>query len=75
MDGDDMRPGETPAATSPAPDATPTPPEAVKARLLYAHGFIDENGTHRMWKAGDVVSDPAEIAMLTERGADLESIG
>lgn len=43
----------------------------AKVRLVRPHGFIDEDGTHRYWKAGDVVSDPATIKLLSDRKAPI----
>ena len=52
----------------------PEPPEApllpAKIKLVHAHGFIDENGTHRYWKAGVVIGDPAEVDLLIGRKAN-----
>ena len=44
-------------------------------RLESAHGFIDEAGAHRFWKPGIDITDPADIAVLIERGAPLATIG
>ena len=77
--------GATPPASQPEPPATAAdpvpvplaPPAEVPApvirrhRLTHAHGFIDENDRHRHWRAGDVLSDPAEIAMLQARGVPI----
>ncbi len=46
----------------------------AKIEMIHAHGFIDENGTHRYWKGGVIVSDPAEIALLTERKANFKAV-
>ncbi len=54
----------------PAPPVHPDFPRGVK--LLAPHGFIEEGtGRHRFWNAGDVVADPAEVALLIGRGAAL----
>ena len=47
----------------------------AKVRLVSPYGFIDENGRHRYWHGGDVISDPAEIALLIGRKAPVEPIG
>lgn len=63
---------------------TPKDPAASKAkasekptavRLTHPHGFI-ENDTqrHRFWKAGEMITDQAEIDLLMERGAPLEFV-
>jgi hypothetical protein len=44
-------------------------------RLLRPHGFIGENGRRHHWGAGDIVSDPCEVAMLQGRKAPLELLG
>jgi hypothetical protein len=45
-----------------------------KIRLTHLHGFIDENDRNRVWRAGDVVTDPAEIALLVDRKAPIETL-
>lgn len=52
----------------------PKPSLPSKVRLVWPYGFIDENGRHRAWKGGDVVADPAEIALLIERKAPCEPV-
>lgn len=42
--------------------------------LIAPHGFIDENDRHRYWNAGEIVSDPHEVALLIERGAPIEEV-
>lgn len=49
-----------------------TPSAPSRIRLIRPHGFVDEYGRHRFWRAGDVVGDPHEIALLLERGAPAE---
>jgi hypothetical protein len=51
-------------------DDAPSLPARVK--LTRPHGFIDENGTHRFWHAGDHVSDPATIELLIDRAAPVQ---
>ena len=55
-----------------AAEAAPTLP--AKVRLVSPHGYIDENGRHRYWHGGDVISDPAEIALLMGRKAPVEPV-
>jgi hypothetical protein len=43
-----------------------------KIRMKHPHGFLDENERLRQWKAGDTITDPAEIALLHERKAPFE---
>jgi hypothetical protein len=50
------------------------PPEPRKIRLTHRHGFIDHNNRTRTWEAGDVIDDPAEVALLLRRGASHEVI-
>jgi len=58
-----------------APDSTDDATEGqMPARVILTapHGFIDENNRHRYWNAGEIVSDPHEVALLMERGAPIE---
>ena len=48
---------------------------SARFRLVAPHGFIDENGRHRYWNPGDIVSEPAEVEMLKSRQAPIEPIG
>lgn len=58
------------ARPAPKPAVHPDFPHGVK--LLLPHGFIEEEtGRHRFWKAGEIVTDPAEAALLIGRGAAL----
>ena len=41
-------------------------------RLVSPHGFIDEQGAHRFWQAGQEVRAADELSLLRERGADLQ---
>lgn len=43
-----------------------------KIRLTHLHGYFDDNGAYREWKAGFVTSDESEVKLLVERGAPLE---
>jgi hypothetical protein len=61
------RPQRGIAVARPA-EAEPTP---TKIRITHQHAFLDENKRVRSWKAGDVVTDAAEIEMLMERKAPL----
>ena len=47
-------------------------PRAI--RLTRPHGFIDEDGRHRMWHAGHVVDDADEVSLLVRRGAQHEIV-
>jgi len=47
-------------------------PESVT--LSAPHGFIDEDGSHRYWHAGHVVTDPEHVALLIKRKAPLDGI-
>lgn len=64
-------------------DATPQPkteakPKAAKhpdsVTLSAPHGFIDDDGNHRYWHAGHVVTDPEHVALLIKRKAPLDGI-
>jgi hypothetical protein len=43
-------------------------------KLSRPHGFIDDYGAHRFWKAGEIVGDPATVQLLTDRGATIEDV-
>jgi hypothetical protein len=45
-------------------------PESIT--LSAPHGFIDDEGNHRYWQQGQVVTDPEEVALLIEREASIE---
>jgi hypothetical protein len=55
-------------------DESDFPAAPFKIRLTHPHSFIDDNGRHRVWNAGDVITDPAEIEMLTGRKARIEAL-
>lgn len=60
-----------------APDSTDDVSEGqmpTRIILTAPHGFIDENDRHRYWNAGEVVSEPHEVALLIERGAPVEEV-
>jgi hypothetical protein len=68
---DDKKPDPKPAAQ---PDPTPpTPTLPTKIRITAAeYGFWEGEGAskrYRGWKEGEDVTDPAEVALLVERGA------
>ena len=41
-------------------------------RLTFPHGFVDEEGKHRFWQAGQEVQDDEELALLRRRCAVLQ---
>ena len=51
-------------------DNTSEVPQSVT--LSAPHGFIDDEGNHRYWQQGQVVTDPEEVALLIEREASIE---
>lgn len=57
------------AASEAQPPAKAEAKYPAKVRLTSLHGFIDEDDRHRTWQEGDVVSDPSEVKLLTDRGA------
>ncbi len=70
---DAAAPAPAPAdAAAPAPAEDVAPPARIK--MIAPHGFIDEDGTHRLWQQGQEVFDPADIALLAERGARFEPV-
>jgi hypothetical protein len=48
--------------------------QPTKIRMTHLHAFLDENQRQRRWKAGDVITDPAEIELLTERKAPFQKL-
>lgn len=61
------------AAESPAPaEPEAKAPLPAKVKMVRPHGFIDDAGQHRYWQQGQVVFEPADIALLAERGAEFE---
>ena len=63
------------------PDETneqPPPPDVSthpkRVQLVRPHGFIDEYGQNRHWQQGEIVGDPAQVALLIERGAHLQNL-
>ena len=63
---------ERPKLTLPSKAPAREFPERVQVERL--HAFIDENGRHRKWHGGDIVTDPAEIELLMTRGAVVKAI-
>lgn len=59
-----------PEAASPAEEKEPEAPKQI--RILVPHGFIDDDGSHKYWNAGDVVDNPETIKLLIQRGAHWE---
>jgi hypothetical protein len=62
-----------------APEPENKPPEVTPERKLPSrimitslHGFITEDGRHRQWHGGEIIDNPHEIALLTERKALFE---
>lgn len=45
-------------------------PELVTLESNYS--FYDDEGLHRYWPEGQIVTDAADIAVLIERGAPLK---
>lgn len=45
-------------------------PLPARIELTAPFGFYDEAGTLRMWQAGQVVDDPADIATLVDACAE-----
>ncbi len=62
-------------ATKPAPRPAPAPvkPAAKLApvRLTHVYGDFDDAGGYHTWEAGQLVTDPDEIAELTKRRAPI----
>lgn len=45
-----------------------------RVKVLRHHSFVDHNGRHREWRGGMILDDPAEVALLIERGAHIEVV-
>jgi hypothetical protein len=58
----------------PEPDAENPASLPAKIRLTRPHGFIDQDGNDRFWRAGMVISAPGEVALLMDRGATHEVV-
>lgn len=65
-----------PPPESNPPESNPPPAKPAAAFVVrQPHGFIDEStGEHRLWLEGHVVTDPAIVELLAERGAELEPV-
>lgn len=50
----------------PSPPA-PEPAKEETVRVTVTFGFYDDDNVLHYWNAGQVVTDPAEIALLRER--------
>lgn len=65
-------------ADNPRPQRRRSRAEAVPSavRLRSDHGFVEDvhNKGVFHWSAGEVVTNPATIQLLTERGADMEPL-
>ena len=57
-----------------APEAPPADEAAVQGcfRVTFPYGFIDEDGVHRFWQAGQAVVDADELDLLQSRGVSLQ---
>lgn len=60
-------------AAPPAPKVDPATLPA-KIKMVQPHGFIDDEGRHCYWQQGQVVFEPADIALLHERKANFEAV-
>lgn len=50
-------------------------PKAPSIRLIAPHGFIEDgSGIQRNWQAGQIVTDPGEMALLRERKAPIVDV-
>lgn len=58
------------APTKPA-DAPAAPSKSVVMEANY--GFYEDSGRFRSWKEGEVVTDPAEVKLLLDRGAPVKA--
>ena len=57
-----------------APEAPPGEEPLVRGyfKVTFPYGFIDENGIHRFWQAGQLVLDADELDLLQARGVSLQ---
>ncbi len=58
-----------PEAPRPAPAVAPKAEPIVPMRLVAPYSYYEEDGTAKNWDQGQVITDPAEIKHLMERGA------
>ena len=61
----------------PQPAAVPPEPAVVSAyRLTAPHGYVETRFNRGVfsWRAGEVITDPEEIAHLQKRGAAMEPV-
>lgn len=59
-------------APQPAPAPEPAPPAPAlpkKIEMTSLYGFFDENHRYRDWHEGVVITDEAEIKLLSDRKA------
>lgn len=69
-------PADAVAAAEPAIVVVVTEPQAAvypaSIELVTPYGFYDDNDTLKMWQPGQVVSDPDEVKLLVDRGAEIK---
>ena len=60
--------------TREAPEAPPANQPVLKNgfKVTFPYGFIDEDGVHRFWQAGQPVLDADEVDLLLSRGVSLQ---
>jgi hypothetical protein len=60
--------------SKPAEQEPEAPVLPTKVLVVRQHSFLDDTGRHRIWLGGQIVTDPADIALLIQRGATLEQL-
>ncbi|MGI4793132.1 MAG: hypothetical protein ACRYG8_03420 [Janthinobacterium lividum] len=66
------KPGTSLSSSSAPSDAVVAKVLPRAVRLTRPHGYIDEEGRHRTWRAGHVAEHADEVALLVGRGAQHE---
>lgn len=70
------RPPAAPSLPNEAAPEEAASPQPLAVRLVRDHGYREERFNRGVfhWSAGEVITNPDEIAHLMERGADLEHL-
>ena len=60
--------------TREAPEAPPADEPALRShfKVVHPYGFIDDDGVHRFWHAGQPVLENDELDLLQSRGVILQ---
>ena len=62
-----------PATSEMPPQGVPEKARAASTMVVrFPHGFLEADGTHRVWLAGQVVDEADELELLRSRGVELQ---